>query len=143
MCEVRCATSADAGRVWELVGDIENWARVLPTLRQVVRLTGAGAIGVGDRFAVHVIGLPKAVYEITDWQPGRSFTWVASSSGVRTTAVHTLESRPGGTDLLLSLEWSGPLARLARLLVGPKARRMVELEAATFARRAEDVERPG
>ena len=42
-----------------------------------------------------------------------------------------------GSRLDLSLEWSGPLARLLELLIGRKARGMVETEAETFARLAE------
>jgi hypothetical protein len=38
---------------------------------------------------------------------------------------------------VLKLTWSGPLAGLVRLLLGAKAQRMVEQEAASFAELAE------
>ena len=92
-------------------------------------------MGVGSRFEVRQPGLPKAVWEVTDWQQqGRSFTWVSSSPGIRSTAVHTVQDDGGGSRLDLSLEWSGPLARVLELLIGRKARGMVETEAETFTR---------
>ena len=114
---------------------------MLPTMQQVIRLGGGGPIGVGTRFEVRQPGLPKAVYQITSWHPGREFTWVSTAAGVRTTAFHRLESEPDGTGLVLGIEWSGPLAWLARLVAGSKTRRMVEQEAATFVRLAEQAER--
>jgi hypothetical protein len=119
------------------VGDLDRWGDLLPTMQQVIRFDAAGPVGVGSRFRVRQPGLPKAVYEVTDWQPGKGFVWVSSSPGVRTTAAHWLESTDGGALLSLRLEWSGPLARIVRTLVGTKARRLVVREADTFTQLAE------
>lgn len=138
MSRVERLVDAEAGRVWSLVSDVERWDRILPTMRQVTRVgTDGGPLGVGARFEVVQPGLAKAVYEITEWRPGNGFTWVSSAPGVRTTATHELTAESGRTRLSLSLAWSGPLAGVVRLLLGSKARRMVEQEAATFARLAE------
>jgi len=137
MMEEERSIAASASRLWAVLSDIESWDAMLPTMRQVVRIGAGGPVGVGARFEVRQPGLPKAVYEITDWRPERGFTWVSSSPGVRTTASHELSSHDGGTRLVLGIEWSGPLAGLIRLLIGPKARRMVAQEADTFVRLAE------
>ncbi len=125
----------DAGvdRVWDLVGDVEHWDDLLPTMQRVTRIDGGGPAGEGSRFEVRQPGLPKAVYEITDWEPDVGFTWVAASTGVRTKATHEIRPSNGGALLVLGIEWSGPLAGLVGLLMGRKARRMVEQEADTFA----------
>jgi hypothetical protein len=81
--------------------------------------------------------LPKAVWEVTDWHEGRSFTWVSTSPGIRSTAVHAVLPDGEGSRLDLSLQWSGPLARVLERLIGRKARGMVQTEAETFARLAE------
>jgi hypothetical protein len=130
----RSATTPD--RLWSFAGDVERWGDRLPTVDSV-RPLGSGPIGVGSRFEVRQPGLPKAVWEVTDWQPGRSFTWVSTSPGIRSTAVHSVHADGDGSRLDLSLEWSGPLARALGLLIGRKARGMVETEAETFARLAE------
>jgi hypothetical protein len=98
---------------------------------------GQGPTAVGERYEVRQPGLPKAVWEVTDWQAGHSFTWVSKSPGIRSTAVHTVIADGDGSRLDLSLDWSGPLAPLLRVLIGRKAQGMVDLEAETFARLAE------
>jgi hypothetical protein len=95
-------------------------------------------MAVGSRYEVRQPGLPKAVWEVTDWRPGSSFTWVSTSPGIRSEAVHTVTADVEGSTLDLSLQWSGPLAWLLERLLGRKARGMVETEATTFARLAEE-----
>ena len=133
------ATARSAGtsdRLWALASDVERWAERLPTVDSV-RSLGSGPTGVGSRFEVRQPGLPKAVWEVTDWQQGRSFTWVSTSPGIHSKAVHAVRDEGEGSRLDLSLEWAGPLARLLGLLIGRKAQGMVDTEAETFARLAE------
>lgn len=134
--EVR-VVAAGPERVWELVSDLERWDEMLPTMQRVERLGADGPVGVGARFRVHASGLPGAVYEVTSWEPGSGFTWVASTPGVRTTATHQLQAHIGGTRLTLTIDWSGPLAGAVRRFVGSKSARMVAREADTFASLAE------
>lgn len=128
---------ANPGRVWALVSDVERWGEMLPTMQRVTRIGPQGPTGVGSRFEVRQPGVPKAVYEITAWEPGAGFTWAAASPGVRTTATHSVTPYDGGSRLVLGIEWSGPLARVVRLLLASKVARMVVQEADTFARLAE------
>ncbi len=47
---------------------------------------------------------------MTELEPSRSFTWVATGPGVRTTARHLLEDLgPGGTRVTLAVEQAGPV----------------------------------
>lgn len=133
------ATARSAGtsdRLWALASDVERWGDRLPTVDSV-RSRSSGPTGVGSRFEVRQPGLPKAVWEVTDWQEGRSFTWVSTSPWIRSTAVHAVRDEGDGSRLDLSLEWAGPLARVLGLLIGRKAQGMVDTEAETFARLAE------
>ena len=132
MIRATARSGATPDRLWSVVSDVERWGDRLPTVDSV-RPLGGGPTGVGSRFEVRQPGLPKAVWEVTEWQ-GRSFTWVSTGPGIRSAAVHTVKDDPGGSRLDLSLEWSGPLARILELLIGRKARGMVETEATTFAR---------
>jgi hypothetical protein len=137
MIRATARSAATPDRLWSLASDVERWGDRLPTV-DVVRPLASGPTRVGSRFEVRQPGLPKAVWEVTDWQQqGRSFTWVSTSPGIRSTAVHAVQDIGGGSRLDLSLEWSGPLARVLELLIGRKARGMVETEAETFTRLAE------
>lgn len=134
------ASARSAGspeRLWAIASDVEHWGDRLPTVDSV-RPLSSGPMAVGSRFEVRQPGLPKAVWEVTDWQPGSSFTWVSSGAGVRSEAVHTVIADSDGSRLDLSLQWSGPLAWLLERLIGRKAQGMVETEATTFARLAEE-----
>lgn len=122
--------------MWQLLSDLQRWDRMLPTVQRVSRLGVGGPVGEGARFEVHQPGLPKAVYEITEWNPGHGFSWEASSPGVRTTASHEVRARANGTQLVLGIAWTGPLARVARVVLESKVRRMVEQEADAFVRLA-------
>ena len=137
MIRATARSAATPDRLWSLASDVGRWGDRLPTV-DVVRPLGSGQTAVGSKFEVRQPGLPKAVWEVTDWQQqGRSFTWVSTSPGIRSTAVHTVHEDEGGSRLELSLEWSGPLARVLELLIGRKAQGMVETEAETFRRLAE------
>jgi hypothetical protein len=136
MIRATARSAATPAQLWSLASDVERWGDRLPTVDSVRPLT-MGPTGVGSRYEVRQPRLPRAVWEVTDWQPGRSFTWVSSSPGVRSTAVHTVRDDGDGSRLELSLDWSGLLAPILELLIGRKARSMVETEAETFARLAE------
>src|SRR5690348_16679533 len=99
MGNVERLIDAGADRVWRLISDLDRWDRMLPTMQKVSRLDARGPVGIGARFEVRQPGLPKAVYEITEWEPGSGFRWVASAPGVRTTATHELRVEHGQTRL--------------------------------------------
>ena len=138
----RSTAATDA--LWSVVADIEAWPAHLPTFDSI---TPAGESGgdhpglgpgvVGRRYEVRQPGLPAATYEVTEWTPGTSFTWVARSPGVVTTATHTVTSTADGSRLELTIDWSGPLSAFVRLLLGRKAQQMIDSEATTLARLAE------
>ena len=135
MIRATARSAASTDRLWSLASDVQHWGDRLPTVDSVRPLGSGPTTGVGSRFEVRQPGLPKAVWEVTVWQQqARSFTWVSTSPGIRSTAVHTVHDDGGGSRLDLSLEWSGPLARVLELLIGRKAQGMVETEAATFTR---------
>lgn len=136
MVRASARSTASRERLWSIASDVERWGERLPTVDSVEPL-GAVRSAVGARYLVRQPGLPKAVWEITEWREGHSFTWVSSGPGIRSTAVHTVTDDGDGSRLDLALAWRGPLARVLERLIGRKAQGMVETEAETFARQAE------
>ncbi|CAM3425720.1 SRPBCC family protein [Occultella aeris] len=135
---VEARIAAPPERVWSLVGDVDRWAEMLPTIDAVQRIDPGAELGLGARLRVRQPGLPPATYEITRWSPGRAFDWVAMSPGVRTVGTHEVrQDGSGDTKLVLGLAWHGPLAGLVRVLLTSRARRYVEQEAAAFTRLAQ------
>lgn len=133
-------STGSAARLWELISDLEAWAERIPTVDTIRHVAGPVAPGVGSRYEMSQTGLPTSVYEITEWdEAARSFAWVSSAPGVRTTATHTVSATPTGSRLDLSVGFAGPLGRVMGRLMRAKAAAMVRSEAETFARLAEQV----
>jgi hypothetical protein len=84
-----------------------------------VRRLDDGPLAVGSRVRVEQPRIPPTEYVVTELEPSRSFTWVATGPGVRTTARHLLEELgTGSTRVTLALEQAGPvvMGRLYRRL---------------------------
>jgi hypothetical protein len=132
MIAVRRLVSAAPRQIWQLIGDVQRWDRLLPTVDEILRVDPGGPVGVGSQFEVRQPGLPRAVYTITAWQPDKAFTWESSAPGVRTTASHKVGREDGHSYLSLGVEWSGALGGVVDLVLGQRVRRLLEQEADTF-----------
>jgi len=127
MIHVTARSAARPDRLWSLASDVERWGDRLPTVDSV-RPLGSGRAGVGSRFEVRKPGLPKPVWEVSECQQGRSFTWVSASPGIPRTAVHTVHDDADGSrlDPVAGLvRTPGPCPRAAPRAQGPA---MVETE---------------
>lgn len=122
--------SASPERVWDALIDIERWPDHIGSYESVERVDD-GPLREGSTARVRQPGLRPTVFRVTDLQPGREFTWASDTAGVRTVARHVLEpDGAGGTRLLLTLEQTGVLAPVAKLLLGRKIRRYLGIESA-------------
>lgn len=137
MLAVSARSIAHPDVLWRVCSDVVRWPDHLTTFAAIVPLDAEAPLGIGSRFRVSQPGLAPAIYEITQWRPGQSFTWVGRAPGVRTTATHVVTPVDAGSRIELGLDWQGPLAGVVRLLLGRRARRMIQAEATTFARLAE------
>lgn len=100
---------ASPERVWEVLTDVERWSEWTETVTQVQRLDD-GPLRTGSRAKINQPKIPETEYTVTELEPGRSFTWVATGPGVSTTARHELEALPGGgTRVRLAVEQAGLL----------------------------------
>ena len=98
---------APVDRVWEVLRDVERWPEWASTVTSVRRLDD-GPLAVGSKARIEQPKIPPTEYVVTELEPGRSFTWVATGPGVRTTARHVLEQLDGGrTRVTLGVEQAG------------------------------------
>ena len=91
-----------------MLRDVERWPEWAPTVTSVRRLDD-GPLAVGSRVRVEQPRIPPTAYVVTELEPSRSFTWVATGPGVRTTARHRLKDLGGGTRVTLAVEQAGPV----------------------------------
>lgn len=125
---------AAPAQVWAVISDVGRWPEWLPTVDAVERLDD-GPLRVGSRARVRQPRLPRALWEVTELVPGRSFTWEAAGPGLRSIGRHEVVPDGSGSQVTLGIEQTGPLAWLAALVWGRLTRRYVELEAASLEAR--------
>ena len=107
--------AAPPERVWEVLSNVEHWPEWTPTVTSVRRLD-EGPLRSGSRARIRQPRLPETEYVVTEFAPGRSFTWVAAGPGVLVTARHDVEPLAGGgTRVRLSVSQGGWLGSVMRL----------------------------
>ena len=136
--ETSVEIDASPENVWTVLVDVERWPAWTASMTSV-RLLRPEPFMVGSAARIKQPKLPPAVWRVTDFQPGRSFSWVAKGPGVATTASHTVTARDGGDGAVvtLGLVQGGPLAPIADLLLTRLTRRYMRIEATGLKRRCE------
>lgn len=133
---VQIAAGTDV--VWSVMSDVTSWPQWTASIRSV-QLLEPGPLAVGSRVRIQQPKLPTAVWEVTELEPGRGFTWTNRGPGMTSTGGHRIVSTTDGTSsVTLRIEQVGPGALLAWLFL-PLTRRYVQMEAAGLKSRCEQV----
>ncbi|MDD7967860.1 SRPBCC family protein [Actinomycetospora lemnae] len=136
--EYTVAREVDAGAdtVWAVMADVERMPTWTSTMRRV-RVVDGDTLRVGTRVRVEQPRLPPATWEVTELEPGRSFTWAAPAPGLHSVAWHAVEPwGPGRSRITLGIRQTGALGVVASML-GPMTRRYVDTEIAGLAAESE------
>jgi uncharacterized protein YndB with AHSA1/START domain len=123
--------------VWAVFTDVERWPTWASSFRSVELVNGPMRLGAKAR--IRQPRLPTVVWEVTQWEPGRSWTWIATGPGARTEASHVLTATGSGTVATQSIISSGPLGRLAAFVWRSLTRRYLAIEAAGLKQRSEQI----
>lgn len=126
--EARVRIDAPATLVWELFTDVRGWPSFTPSVTSVEALEDPD-IAVGRRFRIKQPKLPTLIWEVSAVAPAQSWTWVARSVGVTTTAAHHVT--PTGPESCLVtqiIDQRGPLSGVAGLFTRRMTRRYLSLE---------------
>jgi uncharacterized membrane protein len=120
---------APASLVWDVFSDVERWPEWTESVTRLVALDGPG-IAVGKRFEITQPRMPKLVWQVTDVEPGTSWTWMQRSPGGSTIARHdVINQTPTRTQVRQELQQRGPIGSLVGLLMRRMTKRYLELEA--------------
>lgn len=115
--------------VWSVFADVERWPTWTRSVTSVQPLDGAD-LDVGRRFRIKQPRLPVLVWQVTEVDPGRSWTWQAGSAGARTYASH--EIRPDGDAAAVvtqRIDQRGPIGAVFGMVTRRMTRRYLALEA--------------
>jgi uncharacterized protein YndB with AHSA1/START domain len=127
--EVTTTAAASPEAVWALLVDVERWPTWTRSMQRVELVT-EGPLALGSRVKVKQPRLAPATFVVTELDPGRSFSWRATSPGVVSRASHEVTAAPAGTSTIrLCLDLEGLMAGPIRLALGGLVRRYVQMEA--------------
>jgi uncharacterized membrane protein len=134
--EIAIDIAASPQRVWGITSDVERWPEWTESVLSVRRLDN-GKFRVGSRARIRQPKFLPAVWEVTQLDEGRSFTWVTRSPGLRATGHHRVDPIAGGSRATLSVNYSGALAGLVARLLAGTTERFLTLEANGLKKRSE------
>lgn len=137
--ECGVAIEAPASLVWDVFTDAERWPEWTASVSRLVALDGPG-IAVGKRFQIKQPKLPALVWEVTELDPGVSWTWAQRSPGGTTSARHTVTPiADDRTRVHQTLDQRGPVGALVGRLMLRTTRRYLEMEAEGLKSRSEQL----
>jgi uncharacterized protein YndB with AHSA1/START domain len=129
---------APPSTVWDVFVDVERWPEWTASVDRLVALDGPG-IEVGKRFEIDQPRMPTLVWQVTEVEPGRSWTWVQRSPGGTTLASHVVEAVGDDRALVRQrIDQRGPVGVTVGLLMRRLTRRYLELEAQGLKARSEE-----
>ncbi|OBI48300.1 polyketide cyclase [Mycobacterium kyorinense] len=127
--------------VWQVFSDVERWPEWTASVTSLSAVDGPG-LAVGKRFAIKQPRMAKLVWQVTEVEPGSSWTWVQRAPGASTTARHEVIPQPGGRTLVRQqLDQRGPLGTLVARLMRSMTKRYLKLEAQGLKARSEQLSR--
>jgi uncharacterized protein YndB with AHSA1/START domain len=120
--------AASAERVWEVFADVRRWPTWTRSVTSIDPLD-APDVAVGHRFRIKQPKLPALVWQVTEVDAPRSWTWVARSPGATTIAVHHVISRGESASVVTqTIDQRGPLGVIAAVLTRQLVLRYLALE---------------
>ena len=128
---------ASARSVWDVFVAVERWPEWTASVERIVPLDGPD-IEVGNRFEIKQPRLPKLTWEVTDVEPGVSWTWCQRSPGATTCASHDVVHH--GTERTLvqqRIHQRGPIGVIVGVLMRRLTKRYLNLEARGLKARSE------
>jgi len=128
---------APASVVWDVFVDVERWSEWTASVERIVAPDGPG-IEVGKRFEIKQPRMPKLVWQVTEVDPGVSWTWHQKSVGSTASATHEVVPIDGEhTTVRQIIDQRGLLGVVVGALTRRMTRRYLDLEAQGLKRRSE------
>ena len=118
---------AEPSRVWEIFADPQHWPEWTPSVTSIEPLDGP-RIEVGHRFRIKQPRLPALIWEVTETDARRSWTWVVRRPGAVTSATHVVEASGSGTRVTQVIDQRGLIGAPVGWLMRRMTVRYLELE---------------
>ena len=124
-------------RVWAVLSDVERWPEWTASMRKVDK-RGDGELAVGTKVRIKQPKVPAVTWEVTELEPERSFTWIATSPGLTTVGEHRITPLgPSAVEVHFGIRCSGLLAGVVSALSVSLTWRYVAMEVEGLKQRCE------
>ena len=128
---------AETEIVWDTLVDIERWPEWTRSVDKIERLDKA-ELGIGCGVRIRQPRIPVAIWKVTEFESGKSFTWESRAIGIKNVATHLLQPRGDGVvTVTLTLTQTGWVAWLVRSRAEKTAREYLAMESQGLKRRCE------
>lgn len=134
--ESSAVIAAPVERVWEVYVDVERWPEWTDSVTSVERLD-SGPLTIGSRARIVQPKLPRAVWTVTEIEPGRHFRWESKAPGVTTVGGHYVRPEGDGCRATARLDQHGPLGLVLGALGKGLTNRYLQMEVQGLRRRCE------
>ena len=132
---------AAATTVWDVFVEVEHWPEMTESVTSLVALDGPG-IEVGKRFEIKQPRMPKLVWEVTEVEPGVSWTWRQKSPGGTTYATHEVIPQGDARTLVKQrIDQRGVIGVAVGVLMVRMTKRYLDLEGQGLKARSEESRR--
>ena len=113
-----------ADRVWEAFVNLGDWPVWKRHMREVHLLTEV-PLAMNSRARIVLKSGLSSTCEVTEFSPGRSFTWDGRLLGSNLSFAHMVQPANSGSRVVLRIEASGPTALVASPALRPSYSRML------------------
>ena len=124
--------------IWPVMIDVERWPEWTSSVSTLERLD-SGPFGLGSRARISQPKLKTMIWRVTEFEPGRFFTWETRSPGVYVRGRHEIRPTNLGSLATLTVIQTGWLASLLSPFFTPLTRRYVQIEAQGLKKRCEEM----
>lgn len=115
--------------IWKTLSNLQLWQDWTPTVSKIESITSQKE-GAGTKVRIFQPRLQPAIWEVTDWQAGKGFSWTSKRPGLQLTGEHYLEQKDEGVcRIRLTMKFEGLLAMPVYFLTKKLTLRYMTLEA--------------
>jgi hypothetical protein len=118
---------AKAAIIFKVLTDVENWNKWTGSVKKS-RLVKGDTFAVGSKIKIIQPKLRPVIWEITEIQSDKSFTWVSNYIGSNVTAKHIIENRGNSSKVLLITTYKGFLSKIVYSLTSGLASKYMTME---------------
>ncbi len=114
--------------MWEVFTDVARWPSWTSSVTSLEPLDGP-AIAVGHRFRIQQPRMPLLVWEVTEVDAPRSWTWAVRRPGAATYASHEVSPRGASSCVVTQvIDQRGPIGVIVAILMRRLTKRYLEQE---------------